>query len=204
MPLLSHWPALRKQNGRSGRYSQTPNGWPTDACLALPLCPSQPYTELACYVDLKDGSRVMETKLATTSSTTMSAEVSSDENNGCPSAEILPEVRLPQVLHVLAPIVSLKLSGSAAPTARRAPDDLLPRPRLSFVWCCCAQICYEMCTDAGAGYTHFGLQYSYECWCSTTLSDTETSEGAVCDYPCTNTPGETCGGYDAIMAYEIN
>lgn len=61
-----------------------------------------------------------------------------------------------------------------------------------------------MCTDANADYTYFGLQYSFECWCSTTFADSETTEGAVCDSPCTNNEDEACGGFDAILAYEIN
>ena len=61
-----------------------------------------------------------------------------------------------------------------------------------------------MCTDDDDEYTHFGLQYGFECWCSTTFADSETTEGAVCDFPCSGNAGETCGGFDAIMAYEIN
>eukprot|EP00903_Cladosiphon_okamuranus_P021311 g19582.t1 len=99
----------------------------------------KPYTQKDCYVDLRDGSRVMEVKMGTSPSSTMSA-----------------------------------------------------------------QICYEMCTGADAGYAYFGLQYSYECWCSTTLSDSETTDGAICEYPCYNNASETCGGLDAIMVYEIN
>lgn len=68
----------------------------------------------------------------------------------------------------------------------------------------CDQICYDMCTAADAGYTYFGLQFRYECWCSANLADSETTDGATCNLGCTNTPGETCGGKDSIMVYTIN
>eukprot|EP00903_Cladosiphon_okamuranus_P021312 g19583.t1 len=67
-----------------------------------------------------------------------------------------------------------------------------------------AQVCYEMCVNEGAGYAYFGLQYSYECWCSTTIASSATTGGATCDYPCSNNQDETCGGYYTITAYEIN
>eukprot|EP00752_Nemacystus_decipiens_P007908 g7065.t1 len=66
------------------------------------------------------------------------------------------------------------------------------------------EICYGMCTNKNAGYTYFGLQYSHECWCSTTFSEAATTEGAVCNYKCSKNTQEFCGGFDAIMVYEIN
>lgn len=68
----------------------------------------------------------------------------------------------------------------------------------------CEQICYEMCVNENAGYTSFGLQYSVECWCSATFSAASETPGGACDYPCSNNPEETCGGFDAILVYEIN
>lgn len=61
-----------------------------------------------------------------------------------------------------------------------------------------------MCTSADSAYTYFGLQYGHECWCSTTFGS--TTPGGECNYPCSNSnnPAETCGGYDAVMLYEIN
>lgn len=86
-----------------------------------------------------------------------------------------------------------------------------PRPLPPFVVSCRdrfltpnAQICYELCTDADAGYTFFGLQYSHECWCSSSFSAAEETPGATCDLPCSQNADELCGGFDAIMAYSIN
>ena len=54
----------------------------------------------------------------------------------------------------------------------------------------CEQICFSLCTDDDDEYTHFGLQYGFECWCSPDggldydRHYDRVGEDAVCDMDC--------------------
>eukprot|EP00904_Undaria_pinnatifida_P008999 jgi/Undpi1/5229/HiC_scaffold_2.g00511.m1 len=68
-----------------------------------------------------------------------------------------------------------------------------------------AEICFVLCND-GIN-THFGTQYSTECWCAVNV-DLTTNGGELaleeCDSLCAGTTSdEYCGGNDKITAYEI-
>lgn len=88
-------------------------------------------------------------------------------------------------------------SSFLSPTHRAAPYRSVPYE---------FQVCFELCNN-GAN-THFGTEYSKECWCAegpelTTNGDEVDSD--ECDMTCAGAPegGETCGGYDRISAYKV-
>jgi len=68
------------------------------------------------------------------------------------------------------------------------------------------QICYDACIAADPDYTYFGLQYTFECWCSTSFSpDAEVPAPAEdCTLPCSQNTSEDCGGFDRMLTYKIN
>eukprot|EP00903_Cladosiphon_okamuranus_P006776 g6606.t1 len=68
-----------------------------------------------------------------------------------------------------------------------------------------AEYCYFLCDDGLS--THFGLQYSRECWCATnpelTKNGPQLAHGE-CNMRCAGTTsGEYCGGYYKMLVYEI-
>lgn len=76
---------------------------------------------------------------------------------------------------------------------------------------CCAyasraQICYNLCIDTDPDYEYFGLQYSFECWCSKSFDPEEEAPApaADCTMPCSKNEGDDCGGFDRMFAYKIN
>lgn len=72
--------------------------------------------------------------------------------------------------------------------------------------CLLAQMCFERCSEDAAN-THFGTQWSIECFCA---NDPELESinkfidtPAMCDYACEGDGFQTCGGYEAMSVYTI-
>ncbi|CAN0452164.1 unnamed protein product [Pylaiella littoralis] len=65
-----------------------------------------------------------------------------------------------------------------------------------------AEICFGLCLDFDPSSTHFGTQYSSQCFCTDDLGT--TTESSACTMECANTEGEACGGFDAMSVYEID
>eukprot|EP00903_Cladosiphon_okamuranus_P006181 g6078.t1 len=61
----------------------------------------------------------------------------------------------------------------------------------------------EACAQLCSGSSFFGTQHSDECWCTSEASPDFDGHGeGACDFPCTGDSSQTCGGYDAISAYQ--
>lgn len=67
------------------------------------------------------------------------------------------------------------------------------------------QICFGICSD-GVN-THFGTEYSKECWCTKNPELTTNGievDSTECDMACASaSDSELCGGYDRITAYKV-
>lgn len=61
-----------------------------------------------------------------------------------------------------------------------------------------------MCIAEDSTYEYFGLQYSFECWCSTSFDeDEESAPASECMTPCSENEAEECGGTNRMFAYKI-
>jgi len=70
-----------------------------------------------------------------------------------------------------------------------------------------AQTCYGLCVAEIPNSKFFGLQYSFECWCSEENFDPKMENPAPaedCTTPCSQNASEDCGGTDRMFAYKIN
>jgi hypothetical protein len=62
------------------------------------------------------------------------------------------------------------------------------------------EACISSCSTAG--FTYAGLEYYGECYCANTIGNGATLiDSKNCNYACTGTPSETCGGSFAIQIY---
>lgn len=68
------------------------------------------------------------------------------------------------------------------------------------------QYCFELCSQ-DATNTHFGTQFSSECFCVNDPDresiDKFINEPANCDMTCSGDSDEICGGFNAMSVYEI-
>jgi len=69
-----------------------------------------------------------------------------------------------------------------------------------------AQICYELCVAEDTTYEYFGLQWSFECWCSASFDPAVevSAPEEDCTTPCSLNVDEDCGGINRMFAYKIN
>jgi len=67
-----------------------------------------------------------------------------------------------------------------------------------------AQICYLGCIAQHPNYTHFGLQFKWQCWCAEgfNAADEVSAEGE-CGLPCTGNADQDCGGNQRMLTYKI-
>ena len=63
----------------------------------------------------------------------------------------------------------------------------------------CASIC------SSRGYAYFGLEFSFECWCGSTLNPTVVPvDSSNCNYACCADGSVACGGFWFIGVYAAN
>ncbi|CAN0400855.1 unnamed protein product [Pylaiella littoralis] len=119
--------------------------------------------------------------------------------------------------------ISVYEIDSRTPAPTPAPGTLVPGTGENFVYAGCAvdsqnprimevgpftdvpmsaEICYAYCDNLDPWFTHFGTQYSSQCFCSINLGT--TTESSDCTMECANTAGEACGGSYTMSVYEIN
>lgn len=68
------------------------------------------------------------------------------------------------------------------------------------------QACFEHCSSQGGTNTHFGTEYSVECFCgddSQIDKHQDQAETPTCDMDCSGDADETCGGTNAMTVYKI-
>lgn len=72
--------------------------------------------------------------------------------------------------------------------------------------CARGQICYNTCLEVDSSYTHFGLQFAWQCWCSKKFNAADEVEASPsdCGMECVLNTSEDCGGKDFMLAYKMN
>lgn len=62
----------------------------------------------------------------------------------------------------------------------------------------------DLCAGLCTGYSHFGLEYSTQCYCGNTLAFNNATSSANCNYTCSGDPTRLCGGNFFLDTYSFS